>query len=66
MKNTTSNTYLVYTNKAARLATDSFLSWLLIKTRIERIEVLRVERISDKPEGFAEMISLSKYYQSLC
>ena len=37
----------------------------LIKAWVERIEVLGIERVGDEPEGFAEMINLSKYYQSL-
>ena len=45
---------------------DSFFSWLLIKTRIERIEVLSVKRVGYEPQGFAEMINLSKSPQSLC
>ena len=38
---------------------------LLIKARIKRIEVLSVRCVGDEPQGFAEMINLSKYYQSL-
>lgn len=33
---------------------------LFIKALVKRIEVLRVERISDEPQGFAEMINFGK------
>lgn len=38
-----------------------FVRWfLLIKTRVKSVEVLRVERVGDEPQSFAKIINLSK------
>ena len=52
--------------KLPALRRTAFVIELLIKTRVESVEVLSIEHVGNEPKIFAEMINLSKCFQSPC